>query len=234
VVVGTGKRLFGEGTSPGSLRLVDTQQTATGAVLHVYERAGGLKYGEAEVGQETVIFLRPDPRELSRRWISQLLAMIAFLVAIEGAWSAESRSSLVSNGLELGNVTATSDRESPNLRRISFQFTLRNVGITKVTVLTRNLQSELWDYEDPPKELHITISALPVRNGQQVHPPLAHFSPVNLKPGESVELKQDYLDRKGIGDVVLVYDMLNSTAEKYGTWRGRIKSSVVSVSAEGH
>jgi dihydrofolate reductase len=56
VVVGTGKRLFGEGTNPGSFRLVDTQQTATGAVLHVYERAGGLKYGEVEVGQETVIF----------------------------------------------------------------------------------------------------------------------------------------------------------------------------------
>ena len=56
VVLGTGKRLFGEGTIPGSFRLVDTQQTATGAVLHVYERAGGLKYGEVEVGQETVIF----------------------------------------------------------------------------------------------------------------------------------------------------------------------------------
>ena len=56
VVVGTGKRLFGEGTIPGSFRLVDTQQTATGAVLHVYERAGGLEYGEVEVGQETVIF----------------------------------------------------------------------------------------------------------------------------------------------------------------------------------
>ena len=56
VVVGTGKRLFGEGTIPVSFRLVDTQQTATGAVLHVYERAGALKYGEVEVGQETVIF----------------------------------------------------------------------------------------------------------------------------------------------------------------------------------
>jgi dihydrofolate reductase len=56
VVVGAGKRLFGEGTIPVSFRLVDTQQTATGALLHVYERAGGLKYGEVEVGQETVIF----------------------------------------------------------------------------------------------------------------------------------------------------------------------------------
>ena len=48
--------LFGEGTLPRSFRLVDTQLNTTGAVLHVYERAGGLKYGEVEVGQETVIF----------------------------------------------------------------------------------------------------------------------------------------------------------------------------------
>ncbi|OGR60321.1 MAG: hypothetical protein A2X36_08000 [Elusimicrobia bacterium GWA2_69_24] len=56
VLLGTGKRLFGEGTIPRAFRLADTRQTSTGAVLHVYERAGGLKYGEVEVGQETVIF----------------------------------------------------------------------------------------------------------------------------------------------------------------------------------
>jgi dihydrofolate reductase len=60
VVLGTGKRLFGEGTIPVSFRLVDTQHTTTGAVLHIYERAGGLKYGKVEVGQEPVIF-DPDP-----------------------------------------------------------------------------------------------------------------------------------------------------------------------------
>lgn len=56
VVLGTGKRLFGKGTIPGGFRLVDTQVAGTGAVLHVYERIGGLKYGEVEVGEETVIF----------------------------------------------------------------------------------------------------------------------------------------------------------------------------------
>ncbi|MGH7718864.1 MAG: dihydrofolate reductase family protein [Gemmatimonadaceae bacterium] len=56
VVLGTGKRLFGEDTIPRSFRTVDTQLNTTGAVLHVYERAGGLKYGEVEVGQEAVIF----------------------------------------------------------------------------------------------------------------------------------------------------------------------------------
>lgn len=56
VVLGTGKRLFGEGTIPRSFHLVETQLNTTGAVLHVYERTGDLRYGEVEVGQETVIF----------------------------------------------------------------------------------------------------------------------------------------------------------------------------------
>jgi len=56
VVLGTGKRLFGKGTIPRGFRLVDTQLSTTGAVLHVYERAGEPRYGEVEVGQETVLF----------------------------------------------------------------------------------------------------------------------------------------------------------------------------------
>ena len=56
VVVGPGKRLFGEGTIPRSFRLLETEQTPAGAVLHVYERAGALTYGEVEVGREKVIF----------------------------------------------------------------------------------------------------------------------------------------------------------------------------------
>lgn len=56
IVLGTGKHLFGKGAIPRSFRLVDTQLNTTGAVLHVYERVGDLKYGEVEVGQETVVF----------------------------------------------------------------------------------------------------------------------------------------------------------------------------------
>jgi dihydrofolate reductase len=55
VVIGNGKRLFGNGTIPLAFRLVETRQTAPGAVLHVYERVGGLRYGEVEVGQDTVL-----------------------------------------------------------------------------------------------------------------------------------------------------------------------------------
>ena len=56
VVVGAGKRLFGAGAIPASFRLLETQQNSKGAVLHVYERAGGLRHGEIEVGEETVLF----------------------------------------------------------------------------------------------------------------------------------------------------------------------------------
>lgn len=45
VVLGSGKRLFGEGTIPAGLRLVETVTSTTGVVLHVYERAGKVTYG---------------------------------------------------------------------------------------------------------------------------------------------------------------------------------------------
>ena len=56
VVIGEGKRLFGEGAMPGAFELKETQQSTTGAVLHVYERAGELRYGTAEVGPEGTEF----------------------------------------------------------------------------------------------------------------------------------------------------------------------------------
>lgn len=62
VVLGTGKRLFGAGAIPRSFRLVESQQTEPGAVLHVYERVGGLQYGEVEVGEEPVVFADQPPR----------------------------------------------------------------------------------------------------------------------------------------------------------------------------
>jgi dihydrofolate reductase len=48
VVLGTGKRLFGEGAMPRGFQLVDTQLNTLGAVLHVYERAGDLKYAATD------------------------------------------------------------------------------------------------------------------------------------------------------------------------------------------
>ena len=49
VVVGPGKRLFGNGTIPEALRLVESKVSSTGVVIHRYERAGKLEYGSFEV-----------------------------------------------------------------------------------------------------------------------------------------------------------------------------------------
>jgi dihydrofolate reductase len=45
VVLGTGKRLFGDGTVPGSLALVSAQSTDAGVVACMYRRAGEVRYG---------------------------------------------------------------------------------------------------------------------------------------------------------------------------------------------
>ncbi len=45
VVLGSGMRLFREGTPPAALTLVDTKTTSTGVVIHVYQPAGQPSYG---------------------------------------------------------------------------------------------------------------------------------------------------------------------------------------------
>jgi dihydrofolate reductase len=51
VVLGTGKRLFPEGVTPGALRLTQSRTTGTGVVISTYERAGKPTYGA--VGLDT-------------------------------------------------------------------------------------------------------------------------------------------------------------------------------------
>lgn len=45
VMLGPGKRLFGEGTFPGALRLVDERTSGTGVIMATYERAGEIEVG---------------------------------------------------------------------------------------------------------------------------------------------------------------------------------------------
>ena len=45
VMLGTGKRLFGSGTVPRTLRLVRSSTTSTGVIVAVYRPAGSLKTG---------------------------------------------------------------------------------------------------------------------------------------------------------------------------------------------
>lgn len=52
VLLGSGKRLFGEGTLPGNLRLIDTSTSSTGVTLNTYVRHGALEYGAMGPEQE--------------------------------------------------------------------------------------------------------------------------------------------------------------------------------------
>ena len=60
VVLGSGKRLFGEGTIPAGLRLVDSQVSKGGVTVNGYERAGAIEPGSFE-------FEEPTDAELERR-----------------------------------------------------------------------------------------------------------------------------------------------------------------------
>jgi dihydrofolate reductase len=45
VTVGSGKRLFGNGTGPAAMSLASTRTTGSGVVMQIYRRAGALKTG---------------------------------------------------------------------------------------------------------------------------------------------------------------------------------------------
>lgn len=44
-LLGSGKRLFGDGTIPAGLRLADTKTSTTGVIIATYERAEDINYG---------------------------------------------------------------------------------------------------------------------------------------------------------------------------------------------
>jgi dihydrofolate reductase len=60
VVVGPGKRLFGEGTVPAGLTLVDSKVTTAGVVIATYRPAGRVRRG-------SFAFEEPTEREIERR-----------------------------------------------------------------------------------------------------------------------------------------------------------------------
>jgi dihydrofolate reductase len=53
VVLGTGKRLFGEGAPPSSLKLVDSQVSSTGVVMATYQPGGELQTGSFALEEPT-------------------------------------------------------------------------------------------------------------------------------------------------------------------------------------
>ncbi|MBY5829265.1 dihydrofolate reductase [Rhizobium ruizarguesonis] len=60
LVLGPGKRLFGQGAKPEALKLTANTISTTGVIMSVYERAGAIKTGTFELAQ-------PSEAEIERR-----------------------------------------------------------------------------------------------------------------------------------------------------------------------
>ena len=60
VILGHGKRLFGEGAVPATVKLVDTKMTSTGVAIHTYRRAGEMRYGRVEAPEWREVFSREE------------------------------------------------------------------------------------------------------------------------------------------------------------------------------
>jgi dihydrofolate reductase len=60
VVIGKGKRLFGDGTVPAGLKLTDSMVSSTGVIMAAYEPAGDVPIG-------SLAFEEPTEAELERR-----------------------------------------------------------------------------------------------------------------------------------------------------------------------
>ena len=60
VVLGSGKRLFGDGTQPRGLKLVESTTSTTGVTIGTYRPAGAVKIGSFQLAE-------PTPAEVKRR-----------------------------------------------------------------------------------------------------------------------------------------------------------------------
>jgi dihydrofolate reductase len=60
LVLGPGKRLFGQGTKPGALKLAETTVSTTGVIMSVYDRAGAISTGSFQLQH-------PSEAEIARR-----------------------------------------------------------------------------------------------------------------------------------------------------------------------
>jgi dihydrofolate reductase len=60
VLLGGGKRLFGDGIAPGGLKLVGSTVATSGVIIATYKRAGAIQYGSFALEE-------PTPEEVERR-----------------------------------------------------------------------------------------------------------------------------------------------------------------------
>jgi dihydrofolate reductase len=60
LVLGPGKRLFGQGVKPGALKLAETTVSTTGVIMSIYDRAGAVSTGSFQLPH-------PSEAEIARR-----------------------------------------------------------------------------------------------------------------------------------------------------------------------
>ena len=68
LVLGSGKRLFGEGTLPGSMRMIDHEVTPAGNIVATYEPAGGVEPGSFPTQDPTAAELERRRRIAEGSW----------------------------------------------------------------------------------------------------------------------------------------------------------------------
>jgi dihydrofolate reductase len=66
VVLGNGRRLFADGTTPAALELIGTKTTGRGVVAHIYRPSGKPEYGSAAAEQEDGVVKDSVSRQASR------------------------------------------------------------------------------------------------------------------------------------------------------------------------
>ena len=133
------------------------------------------------------------------------------------------------NGLELLWTKVTMGEKSPEYQTFIITIAIKNVSDSNITILTENLQDDLWRYKDKPWELHIDLSALQKENDTILIPLLSKYSPVTMKPGGTTAIRHVYKDRKNVKKAIVVLDMCNPVSDRYHTWRGRLRSELLVI-----
>ena len=159
-----------------------------------------------------------------------ILAITFFLAGF--AQAAEQRDT--SNGLEVVKVFVMTDSKGISKDDLIILLYVKNVSDFPITLLTHNLQDELYLYADRPKELSLNLSTSKSIDGAKVIPSLWDFSPVIINPKEIAEIGHFYKDKRDLKEIVVVYDMLNEWSERFNTWKGRIRSEVIEIKKFEH
>ena len=101
LVLGRGKRLFGDGAIPAGLRLVDSKTSTTGVIIATYERAGAITPGSFALE-------RPTDAEVERRRRMagpQPHPSVAALDVLAGEWTSEAENPLEPGSVVRGKAT---------------------------------------------------------------------------------------------------------------------------------